>query len=229
MNSYASSEVGQSSLTSSGGSVGTSTWNTITLSTSATLANSRASRHSTTGSGAVIPWAQPGHPSYKINFAKVVAARWTIGNSNTSPRVPLEGTGWVGCFIAQTNAIATLVNGEVANIGFGWKLDAAGDITVSTRNASGLTTSVFASGFGNRTVSNDVTANEVYQFSDGAGTLYTYVDGVLKSTITAGPTTMSNVANSPFAVWGIHLDNGTSTPTGQTAFTFSYPALYFGL
>jgi hypothetical protein len=161
----------------------------------------------------------------------VVAVRWTIGTVGGSGRVFIENDGWFGCFIAQNQSTTVITGGIVQNIGFGWKLDAAGNITVSARNASGTTSATFASGFdivNLRTTTNTSPAYEVYQYSDGAGNLYTYVDGVLKSTITAAPSTMSDVAASPFALWGIHIDNGTSVPTNQTAFTSSFPRLYIG-
>jgi hypothetical protein len=214
-----------------GGGTNTNIWDTMSFLTSATLANSNARRYSATASASFFPWAYPSQPSYKLDFSKVVAVRWTIGTVGGSGRVFIENDGWFGCFIAQNQSTTAITGGIVQNIGFGWKLDAAGNITVSARNASGTTTATFASGFdivNLRTTTNSSPAYEVYQYSDGTGNLYTYVDGVLKSTITAAPSTMSDIASSPFALWGIHINNGTSVPTNQTAFTSSFPRLYIG-
>ncbi len=217
-------------VVSNGGSSSYNIYDSFSVNSSATLANSITTRHASTHANSFLTSAISGQPPYRINFAKPMAVKWVIRPIiSTGSRIPLENDGWFGGFIAQSRTFADIPDGIVTTIGFGFKIDSSYNVIVSCRNASGVFTDTFASGLDLTPGSTTALPAEIYQYSDGNGNLYTYLNGNLVSTITNGPTTVSNVSASWFALWGVHLFNGTVTPTNSTVFVSSIPKIYFNV
>jgi len=213
------------STVANGGSTNANIWDTFTLSTSATLASSTARRWSATNSSGFLAACIPGQPVYKVDFSKVFVIRWGLGLHSGS------GTQFekVVMCVAQDNSNLAFASDEVPNIGFGFVLYPTGDMKISSRNASTVSSATIASGIPmTRTTSNNNTATEVVQVSDGLGNLLTYINGTLVNTLTTGPTSLSNTANSPFALWATGITNGSATPTAACNWTVAYPKVFFG-
>lgn len=208
-----------------GGGTGANIWDTFTLATSGTLANSSARRYSATNSASFLSACIPGQPVYKVDFSKVFAIRWGLGiHSNSSAQFEK-----VVMFVAQDISNLGFSNDEVPNIGFGFVLYPTGDIKISSRNASTVSSATIASGIPmTRTTTNNNPATEVVQVSDGLGNLLTYINGTLVNTLTTGPTSLSNTGTSPFALWGTGITNGSATPTATCTWSVAYPKVFFG-
>lgn len=218
-------QINSASTASNGGSTTTNIWDTFTLATSASLSNSTARRWSATNSANFLSACIPGHPVYKLDFSKVVAIRWGLGlHSNSSSQFER-----LLCFVGQDNSVLAMANDEAANIGFGFALYPNGNLKISARDASGVTSSTIASGIPmSRTTTNNNPATEILQVSDGLGSLFTYIDGVLVDTNATAPTGLSNTGTSPFAIWAAAITNGATTPTAACTFVLNFPKMFFG-
>jgi hypothetical protein len=167
----------------------------------------------------------PGQPVYKVDFSKPFAIRWGIGlHSNSSAQFEK-----LTLFVAQDQSNLGFTNDEAAAVGFGCVLYPNGDLKISSRNASTVSSATIASGRPmTRTTTNNNPATEIVQVSDGLGNLFTYINGTLVNTLTTGPTTFSTTGTSPFALWGTGITNGASTPTAACSWTIATPKVFFG-
>ena len=213
---YAPGGVGTTTAVTNGGGVAVTGYNCFTFNT-ANSANATAQRHTVTGSTNVLAQAFPYHPRYRINFAIPVAVQWSVCPSFSNQ------FSWFGMYIGQANNnILTMANQEVSNIGFGITIYPDSTMKISARNATGVVTNTVNLGITNWL--NQPTI-EIYQVNNGTGTLFTYVNNTLVSTLSGGPTELSDSSISFFSLWAAALV-GVASPTVQQSWTLLAPKVF---
>jgi hypothetical protein len=115
-----------------------------------------------------------------------------------------------------------MANQEVSNIGFGITIYPDSTMKISARNATGVVTNTVNLGITNWL--NQPTI-EIYQVNNGTGTLFTYVNNTLVSTLSGGPTELSDSSISFFSLWAAALV-GVASPTVQQSWTLLAPKVF---
>jgi hypothetical protein len=212
------------SNTTNGGTNTVTTLDTLVLITSSTVANSTSIRWSATSTNNVRSPAIAGHPASSLDYSKRLSIRWAYLAPTSLEQV--EGDGWLKCAVGQDRTLFFAAN-TVGQMGFGFSILANGDMVCSVRNSSGTLNSATVTSAVPATRSSSTPANEIWQISDGAENVYTYIDGTLVNTLTGGPTGLSNVATSPFALWAAGFTNDPSVaPTQQAITRVAYPRFF---